>query len=155
MVDDGSAQSAATWPLPKFYFSVDFGFGVPASFQEASGLEIEPQVIAYRRGDSPVFSTARMPGIAKVSNVTLRKGIFANGEAFSAWRNEIAMNMVRRRTVTIDLLDEAGSPSMRWMLSNAWPTKVTGTDLKADGNEISVESIELACETISITPTSQ
>jgi len=39
---------------------------------------------------------------------------------------------------------------MTWTLNNAWPTKIQGTDLKADGNEAAIETIELAFETIVI-----
>ena len=35
---------------------------------------------------------------------------------------------------------------MVWKVKNAWPTKVTSTDLKADGNEMAIETIELAHE---------
>jgi phage tail-like protein len=37
-----------------------------------------------------------------------------------------------------------------WTLNNAWPTKVTGTDLKSEGNEVAVESVEIAYETLVI-----
>lgn len=50
--------------------------------------------------------------------------------------------------VVISLLDQAGSATMVWMLANAWPTKISGTDLKADGHEVAVGSIELAHEGI-------
>jgi phage tail-like protein len=36
---------------------------------------------------------------------------------------------------------------MVWTLNNAWPTKITGTDLKSE-NEIAVESVEMAYETL-------
>jgi phage tail-like protein len=39
---------------------------------------------------------------------------------------------------------------MTWILTNAWPTKITGTDLKSDANEVTVETIELAHEGINI-----
>ena len=96
-----------------------------------------------------------MPGIAKFSSITLRKGIFARDDNFWAWHSSILMNTAQRRTVTIDLLDETGRPTMRWTLSNAWPTKFSGTDLKSDGNEVAVEAIELACEGLSVTTPSQ
>ena len=35
-------------------------------------------------------------------------------------------------------------------LANAWPTKITGTDLKSDGNEVSIESIEIVHEGLTI-----
>ena len=40
--------------------------------------------------------------------------------------------------------------TMSWTLSNAWPTKITGTDLKSDANEVAVETIELAHEGLTI-----
>jgi phage tail-like protein len=60
------------------------------------------------------------------------------------------MNIISRRAVVINLLDEAGNPKMVWTLHNAWPTKVTGTDLKSEGNEVAVESVELAYETLEV-----
>lgn len=149
MADDGSAQSTSVWPLPKFYFQVKFDSEV-VSFQEVSGLDIEAQPIEYRHGDSPEFSTIKMPGIKKSGNVTMKKGVFKSDNRFWDWFNEIKMNTIKRKPVTISLLDEAGSPTMVWTLANAWPTKITGTDMKADGNEVAVESIEIAHEGITI-----
>ena len=61
------------------------------------------------------------------------------------------MNTLQRRTILIKLLDESGAITMQWQLNNAWPTKITSTDLKADGNEVAVETIEIAHESITIT----
>ena len=55
-----------------------------------------------------------------------------------------------RLSVTISLLDEARKPTMIWTLTNAWPTKICGTDLKSDGNEVAIESIEVAHEGLKI-----
>lgn len=33
---------------------------------------------------------------------------------------------------------------------NAWPTKISGTDLRSDGNEVAVETLEIAHEGITI-----
>ncbi|KVX02764.1 phage tail protein [Shewanella frigidimarina] len=154
MSDDGSKQSANVWPMAKFYFEVKWaggaGEGMVSSFQEVSGLDVEAQVIEYRAGDNKIFSTIKMPGIVKTSNVTLKKGIFAKDNKFFDWYSKIKLNTVARTAVTISLLDETGSPTMVWTLANAWPTKVTGTDLKSDGNEVAVESIELAHEGLAI-----
>lgn len=138
------------WPLPKFYFSVQLGDNDAVSFQEIDGLESETQVIEYRHGDSPIFFPIKMPGIGRVGNVTMRKGIFVNDDNFWQWYSEIKMNTIARRTVIINLLDEQGNPQMTWTLNNAWPTKITGTDLKSEGNEVAVESVEVAYETLSV-----
>ncbi len=149
MADDGSAQSRTAWPIPKFRFEVLWGDAV-MSFQEVSGLDVESQPLEYRHGDSPSFSTVKMPGLKKFGDITMKKGVFKSDNKFWDWFNEIKMNTIKRTPVTIRLLDEAGAPAMVWTLANAWPTKVTGTDLKAAGNEVAVESIEIAHEGLTI-----
>ncbi|WP_196893059.1 phage tail protein [Aureivirga marina] len=149
MADDGSKQSATIWPLPKFYFKVKWD-DKELSFQEVSGLETETQVIEYRHGNSPVFSTIKMPGIAKTGNVTMKKGVFTGDNNFWDWYSQIKMNTIKRKTVVVSLCDEDGKPQMTWTLSNCWPTKITGTDLKSDANEVAIETIEIAHEGITI-----
>ena len=91
-----------------------------------------------------------MPGIVKTGNVTLKKGIFVNDNNFWKWYDAIKMNTIKRETVVIQLLDESAKPTMTWTLSNAWPTKITGTDMKSDANEVAVETLELAHEGLTI-----
>jgi phage tail-like protein len=120
------------------------------SFQEVSGLDTEAQVIEYRHGDSPEFSTIKMPGLKKSGNVTMKKGVFKSDNKFWDWYAQIKMNTIKRIPVTISLLDETGSPTMVWTLANAFPTKISSTDLKAEGNEVAIETIELAHEGVTI-----
>ena len=40
--------------------------------------------------------------------------------------------------------------SIVWTLQNAWPTKITSTDLKSDGSEVAVETLEIAHEGITM-----
>ena len=139
------------WPKSKFSFTVDFGNGMPgASFQEVTGLDAEAQMIEYRHGDSPIFATQKMPGLVKFRNITLKRGILLKDNTFFDWYAAVKMNTVKRTTVTIKLLDEAGTVAMTWTLQNAWITKVSGTDLQSEGNEIAVETIEIAHEGLKI-----
>jgi len=144
----GSSENT-TWPLPKFYFSVTGMPGNPV-FQEITGLEVETQVIEYRAGNSPIFAPIKMPGLQKVGNVTMKKGIFVTDTLLWTWFDKIKMNTIDRVTIVVNLLDQAGAPQYKWTLNNAWPTKITGTDLKSDGNEVAVESVEVAFETMTI-----
>lgn len=137
------------WPLPKYHFEVLWD-GAALHFQEVSGLDVEAQVIEYRAGNSAVFSPIKMPGLKKFGNVTLKKGVFKNDAPFWDWYQRIKMNTVKRQSITVRLLDEAGAPTMVWTLHNAWPTKISGTDLKAEGNDVVIETIELAHEGLSI-----
>lgn len=149
MAEDGSTQSANIWPLPKFHFEVKWDTNV-MSFQEVSGLDIQSEEIKYRSGDSKVFSVVKMPGMVKFGNVTMKKGVFKGDNKFWDWLNQIKLNTIKRVPVTISLLDESSAPTMVWTLKNAWPTKISSTDLKAEGNEVAIESIEIVHEGLTI-----
>ncbi|HAA14557.1 MAG TPA: phage tail protein [Cytophagales bacterium] len=148
--NDGSVQGAP-WPLPKFRFVVNWGDQLKnISFQEVSGLDTETQIIEYRDSNSPVFSTVKMPGIAKFGNITMKRGIFFKDNSFWDWYNQIKMNTIKRQTVTIMLNDQDGKMMVTWTLKNAWPTKISSTDMKSDANEVAVDSIEIAHEGLTI-----
>jgi phage tail-like protein len=128
MADDGSAEGAL-WPLPEFCFQVEWD-SMGMRFQEVSGLDAEAQPIEYRHGDSPAFSTVKVPGLRKAGNVTLKRGVVASGDGFRDWCFRIRMNTIQRQALTIRLRDESGAPTMVWILASAWPVKITGTDLE-------------------------
>ena len=142
-------NESGAWPPVKFAFQVKWG-NAQFIFQEVSGLSTEAQPIEYRGGTDKVFSTVKMPGIKKFSNVTLKRGIFKSDSSMWEKYNQIKMNTIKREQITISLLDEAQKPAMSWLLTNAFPVKITVTDMKSDGNEIAVESIELAHEGLKV-----
>ena len=149
--DTQSTDAVAGWPLPKFHFKVVWSSsGLTSSFQDISGLQGESEPIEYRHGDSAVFSKIKMPGLQKVGNVQMKKGMFKSDNLFWVWFEKIKMNTIARETVTINLLDEKGAPTMTWTLQNAWPNKITSTNLKSDGNEVAIEQIDIVFETIVI-----
>jgi|SRR5690349_19574937 phage tail-like protein len=137
------------YPLPKFHFEVQWG-GARIGFTEISGLDVETEVIEYRDGALPEFSKMKIPGMQKFANVTMKRGVFASDNDYFNWWNTVSLNTIERRDVTVSLLNEAHEPVMVWKIKNAWPTKIASTDLKADGNEIAIESIELAHDGLSI-----
>jgi len=140
-----------TRSAPKFSFSIDIaGVATNLPFQEISGLEVETQPIEYRPGGSKSFSTIKMPGLQKSGNVTLKRGVFANDRKLIDWLNGVGLNRGTRATITIKLLDERGRPTMTWALSNAWPTKFSGPNLSAAGNEVAVDTLELAYDGLTI-----
>ena len=152
MADNGSAQSTSTqaWPLPSFYFKVSVDGIGDISCSEVSGLETEFDVIEYRAGDSPVFTKVKMPGLRKTSDVTLKKGIFKDDKAMWDWLNQVNLNTIERKTVTVSLLDESGSPVKTWQLTNAWPKKITIEGFKSDGNTAAIETLVLAHEGVTL-----
>lgn len=148
--ENGAAQSASIWPMPKFHFLVKWG-DAQMSFQEVTGLSAKADEIKYRSGDSSIFSVVKMPGLMTYDNVTMKKGIFKGDNKFWDWFSKIKMNTIERITVTISLLDETDTPTMTWTLKNAWPTKISTDGMKSDDNNVAIESIEIVHEGLEIT----
>lgn len=139
----------AQYPISKFHFQVEWG-GSRIGFTEVTGLEVSTDAIEYREGSSPEYHKIKMPGMQKFSNITLKRGTFQGDNDFYNWWNTVALNTIERRNVTISLLNESHEPAVVWKLKNAWPVKVQSTDLKADGNEVAIETLELAHEGLTI-----
>jgi conserved hypothetical phage tail region protein len=137
------------YPLPVFHFKVEMA-GLSAEFTEVTGLNIEVQVIEYRHGLSPTYSMTKMPGLQKYGNITLKRGVFKGNNEFFELYQKIKMNTVERQDVLISLLDETHAPVMQWQVQEAWVTKITSPDLKSSGNEVAVETIEIAHEGLAV-----
>ena len=148
--------SIGDYPLPKFHFQVKWGKDFKMGFTEVSGLDFETEVIEYREGSSITYNKSKQPGLTKYSNITLKRGTFqGNFEFFKEWKKTFyfqehdAENQYRR-DVEIQLMNEAHMPIITWQLLKAWPSKVQSTDLKADANEVAIETMELVHEGLSI-----
>jgi phage tail-like protein len=139
----------ATYPLPKFHFQVQWG-GVRIGFTEVTGLDMQVEAIEYREGSSPEYSKIKMPGMHKFSNITLKRGTIQGDSDFYKWVNTINLTVAERRDIIISLLNETHTPVMTWKAKNAFPVKVQASDLKSDGNEVAIETLELAHEGLNI-----
>jgi phage tail-like protein len=133
------------YPLPVFHFTVQWG-GTRIGFSEVSGLTQENQAIEYRDGDFKEYSSIKMPGLRKFNNISMKRGIVKSDNEFFKWLSTVKLNTVERRDLVISLLNEEHNPVMVWKVQNAFPVKVEGPGLKATGNEVAIESIEIAHE---------
>lgn len=145
------------YPIPKFHFQVEWGESFRIGFTEVSGLDFETEVIEYREGNSKKYNKTKQPGLTKFANITLKRGTFEGDfDYYKEWRktyffqegNKTASQY--RRTVTIKLLNESHEAIITWKLLNAWPSKIQSTDLKADANEVAIETMELVHEGLEI-----
>ena len=130
----------AQYPQPVFHFIVQWD-GTRMGFSEVTGLTQVKQATEYRDG-----SSIKMPGLRKFSNVTLKRGVVKGDNQFFKWLSTVKLNTVERRDLIINLLNEEHQPVMVWKVMRAFPVKVEGPQLKATGNEVAIESIELAHE---------
>ncbi len=137
-------------PYPNFNFSVDIGAAVgEIGFAEAEIPAAEIGVIEYREGADRTSAARKLPGRVSYGNVVLRRGI-DGGLSLWEWFKETRDGNLSRRDVLITLLDEARNPVQQWRLRGAWPVKYDPSDLNAKGNEIAIETLELAVESIDL-----
>ena len=108
------------------------------------------RLLGSHRPDFPEYSFIKMPGMRKFSNITLKRGIVKSDNEFFRWLSTVSLNTVERRDIIISLLNEQHEPVMTWVAHNAFPVKVEGPQLKASGNEVAIESIELAHEGLTL-----
>jgi phage tail-like protein len=129
-------------PYLNFNFLVDLGLGDEMGFSEVEVPSGEIEVIEYREGGDRVNSARKLPGFAKYPNVTLKRGITGRTDLFEWWKS-VRDGQVQRRNVTITLLDEQRQAGLRWHLRE-------GPALNATGNEVAIETLELAHEGLEI-----
>lgn len=146
MAEIGAEQRKETWPIPEFHFRIEISNAGIISCKEASGLDLEFDMIEYGSGDMPDFSEVKLPGMRRIRNVILKKAIFKNDQKVWGFLTQAKENVIQRESVTVDLLDDSGSPVMSWRLYNAWPEKYSEENFKIDGNSVSMETIELRHE---------
>ena len=139
----------AQYPMPVFHFTVQWG-GTRVGFSEVTGLTQENQAIEYRDGSFPEYSSIKMPGLRKFSNLVMKRGVVKADNDYFKWVSEIQLNTIQRRDIVISLLNEKHEPVMTWKVHNAFPVKLEGPQLKASGNEVAIESIEVAHEGLEV-----
>ena len=138
----------AQYPLTVFHFSVSWG-GEDIGFSEVGGLTVEIDPIDYRDGlMSANTLSLKRPGIRKSGNISLKRGMCTGNIELYNWFNNTGAPNIERRDLTITMLNEEGDPTFVWSIAQAWPIKCDGPGLNATGNEIAIESLELAHEGI-------
>jgi phage tail-like protein len=141
----------ATYSIPVFHYKVSWN-NLEIGFSDVSGLTQEIQPIEYRDGlMSGNTISLKRPGLKKVNNISLKRGITQGNNDLFNWFNNNGAPNVERRDVTITLLNDASEPVMVWVALQAFPIKCEGPGLKATGNDIAIESVELAHEGLTLT----
>lgn len=131
-------------PFRSFNFAVELDGIARAGFRECSGLDASQDPIEYREGTEGL-TTRKLPGLNKYSNITLKWGMTDDTELWD-WRKKAMTGKVERKNGSIVLLDDTGAEKMRWNFREAWPTKWTGPSFNATGNEVAIETLEIAHE---------
>jgi len=114
-------------PFRGYKFKVEVGGITRAGFREASGLDSAQDPVEYR--------------------ISLKRGVTNDAELW-AWRKKSIDGTIERKNGAIVLIDDAGEEKARWNFVDGWPTKWTGPTFNATGNEVAIETLEIAHEGI-------
>ncbi|MCB0575934.1 MAG: phage tail protein [Saprospiraceae bacterium] len=139
------------YPTPVFFFSVKSDkFTGEMGFSEVTGLNQEIQVIEYRHGELKEPAPIKKPGLKKYNNIMFKRGIVQGNNDLFNWINNYNWQESDRVNLQVTLNNENSEPVLTWNVINAFPTKIEGPAMKASGNEIAIESMEIACEKIKV-----
>jgi len=126
---------------------IDSPFG---GFSEVSGLNTELTVSEYRNGNDPEAHVRKVPGMHKVGDVTLKRGILNSTDLWTWIAEARKASVGAQRVVTITMRDEAGETVESWKLRGCIPLKYTGPTLNGKGGgDVAMEELTLSVEGIS------
>ncbi len=120
-------------------------------FSDVSGLGLEITMAEYRNGNERENHVRKVPGMHKVSDVTLKRGIVNSGDLWEWIKQTRRSGPQARRDVVITLRDEAGDNVQSWTLRNVVPMKYIGPTLAAKGGgDVAMEELVLSSEGIDL-----
>jgi phage tail-like protein len=131
-----------------FQFAVEIDGITNARFQEVGGIDATVDVIEYREGGD-ILGPRKFPAQTKHANLTLKRGYTSDTQLFD-WFSDVMTGRTEkiRKNISIVQLDMAGQEVLRWNLFQAFPMKYTAPSFNAKGNDLSIETLEVAYERI-------
>src|SRR5215207_7293012 len=139
------AAAAAAITAARFSITID-GYEV-ASFSELQGIKTEIKTVDFVESGEKGIIQSKMPGNPEVATLTFKRGQ-TTGLDMWAW-HEAARNGLMdqaRKSCSLVMYDQAGKPSARYHLENAWPSKIEIGALKAGSSEVLTESVTLVAD---------
>jgi phage tail-like protein len=164
MADPASIRSTIMDPLLNYRFIVSWGpssggnLTVVAGVSKIGPLSRTTEKVEYREGASPQH-TRVIPGQTKYDEITLERGIILD-MTFQQWANQmwyyqnssVLGSIVSlkdfRKTVKIDMCNQAGQIMLSYYVFNAWPSKYQAMpEMNAqDGATVALETLTLQNE---------
>ncbi len=135
-------------PYSAFNFLVEIDGVTVAGFSECSGLTTETDVIEYRNGDEDI-TVRKLPGLKKFTNISLKRG-FTDSTELWEWRKKVMDGQTERQSGSIVLLNEAREEALRYNFREGWPSKWEGPTFNAKNNEVAIEVMEIAAESLEL-----
>ena len=117
---------------------------ISLNFSEVSGLgaELQTEDVVCAGENRYVY---HLPKPAKTKNLVLKHAFGKHPSDIVKWADDaICKFKFRLYDVIVELLDEKGETIKTWYFAEAYPVKISYSDLNASKNEIIIETLELA-----------
>lgn len=135
------------YPPVSFHFKVEFtgisSHEADIQFQTVSGLSVDIETEEFAEGGENRFKH-RFPIRSKFPNLVLKRGLVLDSKLIKWCRDAIESFQFEPIDLTVKLLNADHEPLMTWNVVNAYPVKWNVTDLNAEENKLSIETIELS-----------
>jgi phage tail-like protein len=136
-------------PYRTFNFRVEIDNVGVAFFSEVSGLTFNVDPVEYREGTDKNLHNRKLTGLRKFSNLVLKRGFTEQKELWD-WYLAVLNGITPRRGGAVVLCDEDHADQLRWEFQNGWICKWEGPAMKANANEVAIESIEICVERVEL-----
>jgi phage tail-like protein len=130
-------------PAPNFKYGVVISGVVMAGFTSCSGLEVTRETKEVVEGGINNHVHV-LPGPLRHSHLTLKRGIVFTSFMWEWLHVGMFDVAVLRLPIAIVLYSTAGLPTRTWAVTDAFPVKWSGGELRSDSNEVAVETVEFA-----------
>ena len=147
-----------TTPYGAFNFLVNLNGPVGeeqplGGFSDVSGLSSEITMAEYRTGNDKPNHVRKIPGLHKVGDVTLKRGVVNSKDLWDWISSTRTTGVAAKRNVVVTLRDETGKPVQKWVLGNVVPMKYSGPTLAAKGGgDVAMEELVLSSESLEVEP---
>src|SRR5688572_20927568 len=131
-------------PASAFLFRVELRGIIEGFFRECSGLESTIQVIEDAQIGRGLM--VKLPGRIQFANIVLRWGLTSSTTLYEWHLRAIQGRLERVNGAVMQVGMDGRTPIARWNFVNGWPTKYTGPSFNAAGNDLSIETLEIAHE---------
>jgi phage tail-like protein len=125
----------------------ELGLSAALYVYETGDQDLDLDVEFYQGGERAGILTCRVSEDAatdladSIRNVSLK----STGEMHD-WAGLAYSNLSERQDITISLRDEGSESILVWKVLDCWPVQVEGPGLKATGNEVAIESLEVVMD---------
>ena len=125
------------------HFALEIEDTTVGYFLSCSGLQAEYETYPYSEGGLNTF-VHQLKGRMRYGNLVLSRGV-TTSKALLEWF-QASKERTQRGSVTIKMLDARLEVVQTWAFAAAWQVKYTGPQVEAEGQGMTIDSLEIAHE---------